>query len=168
MQIRFFLFLVRCAAMAWKGKLLLRKCTFCEINNWRIQTALKRCYFSIAYIRIVAQYFVPNYWYFLPFFTTLLHRCRLKGCINQFEMLSILRFQMDFGIPTYYGWNLFMDIKIDKITFHFQNAIQSHYYLPKFNLFFNHEVRKFSIELSEKFFKWGLCSNWAKEGKKYS
>ena len=64
----FFLFLVRCAAMAWKGKLLLRKCTFCEINNWRIQTALKRCYFSIAYIRIVAQYFLPNYWYFLNFF----------------------------------------------------------------------------------------------------
>lgn len=99
----FFLFLVRCAAMAWKGKLLLRKCTFCEINNWRIQTALKRCYFSIAYIRIVAQYFVPNYWYFLPFFTTLLHRCRLEGCINQFEMLSILRFQMDFGIHTMVG-----------------------------------------------------------------
>ena len=113
MQIRFFLFLVRCAALAWKGKLLLRKCTFCEINNWRIQTALKRCYFSIAYIQIVAQYFVPNYWYFLPFFTTLLHRCRLKGCINQFEMLSILRFQMDFGIVLWlefiYGYKNWQD-----------------------------------------------------------
>ena len=144
MQIPFFCFWY--AAIAWKRKLLLRKCTFCEINNWRIQTALKRCYFSIAYIRIVAQYF-------------------------------LLRFQMDFG--RYYGWNLFMDIEIGKITLHFQmcvntmqnrfqNAIQFYHYLSKFNLFFNHEVRKFSIELSEKFFKWGLCSKWAKEGKKYS
>ena len=82
---------------------------------------------------------------------------------------NVVHFEIPNGFwHTYYGWNLFMDIKIDKITFHFQNAIQSHYYLPKFNLFFNHEVRKFSIELSEKFFKWGLCSNWAKEGKKYS
>ena len=32
-RLGFFLFLVRCVAMAWKGKLLLRKCTFCEINN---------------------------------------------------------------------------------------------------------------------------------------
>ena len=60
-RLGFFLFLVRCVAMAWKGKLLLRKCTFCEINNWRIQTALKRCYFSIAYIWIVAQYFLLSY-----------------------------------------------------------------------------------------------------------
>ena len=90
MQIPFFCFWY--AAIAWKRKLLLRKCTFCEINNWRIQTALKRCYFSIAYIRIVAQYF-------------------------------LLRFQTDFGI--YYGWNLFMDIEIGKITLHFQMCVNT-------------------------------------------
>ena len=98
------------------------------------------------------------------------------NCLHT-DRCTILSFEIPNGFRhIYYGWNLFMDIKIGKITFHFQmcvntmqnrfqNAIQSHHYLSKFNLFFNHEVRKFSIELSEKFFKWGLCSNWAKKGK---